>query len=100
MFARAAGDGAHPRLAEVLAEVTVTWVGTVDDEFGRVLGLVLDGLLPWPPPDAPTAGAGVPHRPPGPLNCSGPPGPPPGPGRAGRPTGRRCGRAGPRRRSW
>jgi AcrR family transcriptional regulator len=68
LFARAAGDGAHPRLAEVLADLTVTWVGTVDDELGRVLGLVLDGLLPVPPPDAPAAGAGVPHRPPGPLS--------------------------------
>ena len=46
--------------------MTVTWVGSVDGEFARVLGLVLDGLLP--DPDTPTAGAEVPHRPPGPLN--------------------------------
>jgi AcrR family transcriptional regulator len=66
LFARAAADGRHPRLAEVLADVAVTWVRGVDDELARVLGLVLDGLLPTP--DAPTAGAGVPHRPSGPLS--------------------------------
>jgi len=46
MFARAAGDGTHPRLAEVLADVAATGTGSADDQLARVLGLVLDGLLP------------------------------------------------------
>jgi AcrR family transcriptional regulator len=45
MFTRAARDGTHPRLAEVLADVAATGTGTADEQLGRVLGLVLDGLL-------------------------------------------------------
>lgn len=46
MFARAAADGTHPRLAEVLADVANTGMGAADDQLARALGLVLDGLLP------------------------------------------------------
>jgi AcrR family transcriptional regulator len=49
LFARAARDGTHPRLAEVLADMAATGVGTADDQLERVLGLVLDGLLPTSP---------------------------------------------------
>lgn len=50
MFTRAAADDAHPRLAAVLAEITATPAEPADDQLARVLGLVLDGLLPPPSP--------------------------------------------------
>jgi AcrR family transcriptional regulator len=46
IFARAATDGAHPRLAEVLAQAPATDPESNDDQFARVVGLMLDGLLP------------------------------------------------------
>ena len=45
LFTRAARDGTHPRLAEVIAEVAATSHESADDQLARVLGLVLDGLL-------------------------------------------------------
>jgi len=45
LFTRAARDGTHPRLAEVIAEVAGTSDESADDQLARVLGLVLDGLL-------------------------------------------------------
>lgn len=50
VFVRAAADGAHPRLAAVLAEASTADTGTNDDQFARVVGLMLDGLLPVSPP--------------------------------------------------
>lgn len=46
MFARAAADGNHPRLAAVLAESETLNPEPPDDQLVRVLGLLLDGLLP------------------------------------------------------
>jgi AcrR family transcriptional regulator len=46
MFTRAASDGTHPRLAAILAEIAATTAEPADDQLARVLGLVLDGLLP------------------------------------------------------
>ena len=46
---RAAADGAHPRLAEVLAHAPTANSESNDDQFARVVGLMLDGLLPQPP---------------------------------------------------
>jgi AcrR family transcriptional regulator len=48
LFVRAARDGTHPRLAEVLAEVGAGSGESADDQLARVLGLVLDGLLAVP----------------------------------------------------
>ena len=48
IFARAASDGAHPRLAAVLAETSATEPESNDEQFARVVGLMLDGLLPVP----------------------------------------------------
>jgi AcrR family transcriptional regulator len=45
LFARAASDGAHPRLAEVVTEAADADAESADDQLARVLGLVLDGLL-------------------------------------------------------
>ncbi len=50
MFARAATDDAHPQLATVLAQAATTSTGSADDQLARVLGLMLDGLLPLPQP--------------------------------------------------
>ena len=46
IFARAAADGAHPRLAAVLAEAAEAKPESNDEQFARVVGLMLDGLLP------------------------------------------------------
>jgi hypothetical protein len=46
MFTRAAGDGRHPQLAAILAGTAATRTEPADDQLARVLGLVLDGLLP------------------------------------------------------
>jgi hypothetical protein len=43
---RAAADGGHPHLAATLAEAATEPVEPQDDRFGRILTLVLDGLLP------------------------------------------------------
>jgi AcrR family transcriptional regulator len=43
---RSAADGGHPHLAATLAEVAAEPVEPQDDRFGRILTLVLDGLLP------------------------------------------------------
>jgi AcrR family transcriptional regulator len=48
IFVRAAADGAHPRLAEVLAQASPPNPESNDDQFARVVGLMLDGLLPLP----------------------------------------------------
>jgi len=50
VFTRAAADGAHPRLADVLAQVAPTNAESADDQLARVLGLMLDGLFPPPRP--------------------------------------------------
>lgn len=50
IFARAATDGAHPRLATVLTEAPAANTESADDQLARVLGLMLDGLLPQPRP--------------------------------------------------
>jgi len=42
----AAADGDHPHLAAALAEAAAEPVESHDDRFGRILTLVLDGLLP------------------------------------------------------
>jgi tetracycline repressor-like protein len=46
IFARAAADGAHPRLADVLVDAATVNAEPADDQLARVLGLMLDGLLP------------------------------------------------------
>jgi AcrR family transcriptional regulator len=46
LFARAARDGSHPRLAEIVAEMAGAPTESADEQLRRVLGLVLDGLLP------------------------------------------------------
>ena len=38
----------HPRLAEVITEMSSAAVEPADDQFARVLGLMLDGLLQVP----------------------------------------------------
>jgi AcrR family transcriptional regulator len=48
IFVRAAADGAHPRLAAVLSEASAAGPESNDDQFARVVGLMLDGLLPMP----------------------------------------------------
>jgi AcrR family transcriptional regulator len=48
IFVRAAADGAHPRLAAVLAEASAAKPESNDEQFARVVGLMLDGLLPVP----------------------------------------------------
>lgn len=50
IFARAAADGAHPRLATVLAQPLAATTESADDQLARVLGLMLDGLLSPPRP--------------------------------------------------
>ncbi|MDN5913605.1 MAG: TetR/AcrR family transcriptional regulator [Pseudonocardia sp.] len=45
LFIRAARDGTHPRLADVMAEAAPTSDESDDDQLARVFGLVLDGLL-------------------------------------------------------
>lgn len=47
-FARAARDGKHPRLAEVVTEMSSAAGESADDQFARVLGMMLDGLLQVP----------------------------------------------------
>ena len=48
-FTRAATDGAHPRLADVLTQVAPANAESADDRLARVFGLMLDGLLAPPP---------------------------------------------------
>lgn len=48
IFARAVTDGGHPRLATVLTEAPAANTESTDDQLARVLGLMLDGLLPLP----------------------------------------------------
>jgi AcrR family transcriptional regulator len=48
IFVRAAADGEHPRLAEVLSEASTARPESNDEQFARVVGLMLDGLLPEP----------------------------------------------------
>jgi AcrR family transcriptional regulator len=45
LFIRAAMDGTHPRLAELMAGMAGTSEESADDQLARVFGLVLDGLL-------------------------------------------------------
>lgn len=45
LFIRAAKDGTHPRLAEVLADMGDDSNESADEQLARVFGLVLDGLL-------------------------------------------------------
>jgi hypothetical protein len=46
MFVRLAAAGTHPRLAAVLAQTSATGTESPDAQLARVLGLILDGLLP------------------------------------------------------
>jgi hypothetical protein len=46
MFTHAASDGAHPRLAAVLADRAASNTESADAQLARILALVLDGLLP------------------------------------------------------
>ena len=46
MFVRAASDDAHPHLAALFADVATHTPESPDDQLARILGLVLDGLLP------------------------------------------------------
>ena len=46
LFARAAADGDHPQLAAVLADRRSATAESLDSRLGRILGLVVDGLLP------------------------------------------------------
>ena len=50
IFARAATDGAHPRLAAVLEQPLPAATESADEQLARVLGLMIDGLLPMPRP--------------------------------------------------
>lgn len=52
MFSRAARDGSHPRLAAVLADMAANSAEPSDGQLARVLGLMLDGLLPSSRPGA------------------------------------------------
>ncbi len=45
MFTHAASDGAHPRLASVMADMTASNTEPADAQVARILALVLDGLL-------------------------------------------------------
>lgn len=46
LFVRAANDSTHPQLAAVVAEMADIRPEPADDQLARVVGLVLDGLLP------------------------------------------------------
>jgi hypothetical protein len=45
---RVAADGTHPHLAAALSGPMPGEDETAEQRFGRILGLVLDGLLPEP----------------------------------------------------
>jgi len=49
LFARAAADGDYPQLAAALADHPAGGAESLDARLGRILGLVLDGLLPDSP---------------------------------------------------